>query len=41
MGGPVRFVTEPPAPRAGDPLHYDSFLQRLCDDYRERFGALS
>lgn len=34
-----RFVTTPPAPQPGDPLHYDSFIQRLCDEYYERFGA--
>ncbi len=32
-----RFVTELPAPQVGDPLHYDSFLQRICDRYRQRF----
>ncbi|HZP57214.1 MAG TPA: hypothetical protein VFC53_06635 [Dehalococcoidia bacterium] len=33
-----KYLSIPPAPRAGDPLHYDSFLQRLCEEYRERFG---
>ena len=28
----------PPAPQVGDPLHYDSFLQRLCEQYRQRFA---
>lgn len=32
-----RLVTEPPAPQVGDPLHYDSFLHRICDRYRQRF----
>lgn len=31
------FVTKPPAPQVGDPLHYDAFLQRLCSEYRTRF----
>jgi hypothetical protein len=39
MGGPVRYVTTPPAPQPGDPLHYDSFLRRLCDEYTARFGS--
>jgi hypothetical protein len=26
-----------PAPSIGDPLHYDSFLQRMCDQYQRRF----
>lgn len=25
-------------PSVGDPLHYDSFIQRICERYRERFG---
>ncbi len=33
----ARFMTVPPAPQPGDPLHYDSFVQRLCDEYSERF----
>lgn len=39
MGGPVRYVTATPAPQSGDPLHYDSFLRRLCDEYTTRFAA--
>lgn len=31
------FLTKPPAPQVGDPLHYDAFVQRLCQAYRERF----
>ncbi len=34
----ARYVEGPPAPQKGDPLHYDSFLQQLCDKYREHFG---
>lgn len=33
-----RYVSIPPAPQPGDPLHYDSFIQRLCEEYRARFG---
>lgn len=31
------YVTRPPAPTIGDPLHYDAFLQALCTLYAERF----
>ncbi len=31
------FVERSPAPQVGDPLHYDSFLQRICEQYRQRF----
>ncbi len=33
------YFTTPPAPQVGDPLHYDSFIQRICSEYRHRFGA--
>jgi hypothetical protein len=33
-----RYFTQPPAPQPGDPLHYDSFIQRICEEYSERFG---
>lgn len=32
------FVTKPPAPRIGDPLHYDAFIQAICNRYTERYG---
>lgn len=32
------FVTEPPAPQPGDPLHYDAFIRAICDCYTRRFG---
>lgn len=32
------FVEGHPAPNIGDPLHYDSFIQRLCNEYRSRFA---
>lgn len=35
----ARYWTTPPAPQLGDPLHYDSFIQRLCQEYTARFGA--
>ena len=28
----------PPAPQPGDPLHWDSFVRRLCDLYTQRWG---
>jgi hypothetical protein len=31
------YVTKAPAPQVGDPLHYDSFIQRICSEYRQRF----
>lgn len=31
------YVERAPAPRPGDPLNYDSFLQRVCDLYARRF----
>ena len=31
------YVTKLPAPQIGDPLNYDSFIQRLCSDYGQRF----
>jgi hypothetical protein len=33
------YVTKAPAPQVGDPLHYDAFIQRLCAEYRSRFGS--
>ena len=39
--GSARYLTSAPAPRPGDPLHYDSFIQRICDEYSERFGQRS
>ena len=30
-------VTSQPAPQTGDPLHYDSFLHRICDRYSQRW----
>lgn len=32
------YMISKPAPRVGDPLHYDSFIQRLCSEWRTRFG---
>lgn len=36
--GRTRLVSRPPAPQVGDPLHYDSFIVRICDRYSQRFG---
>ena len=33
-----RYLSVPPAPQLGDPLHYDSFIQRLCEEYGARFA---
>ena len=35
----ARYVTRPPAPTVGDPLHYDAFIQALCALHAERFGS--
>ncbi len=32
-------VTGAPAPQVGDPVHYDSFLRRICDCYTQRWSA--
>lgn len=34
----TRLVTSAPAPQVGDPLHYDSFLRRICDSYTQRWS---
>jgi hypothetical protein len=35
--GSTAYVERPPAPLRGDPLNYDSFLQRICSFYERRF----
>ncbi len=37
--GASTLVTAAPAPQVGDPLHYDSFLRRICDSYVQRWSA--
>lgn len=32
------YYTAPPAPKVGDPMHYDSFIQRICAEYTIRFS---
>jgi len=32
-----RLLTAAPAPQVGDPLHYDTFRQRICDRYVQRW----
>jgi len=32
-------VTRRPAPQEGDPLHYSTFLQRICDAFVRRWGT--
>lgn len=36
--GSSTLVEGPPAPERGDPLHYDSFIQRICDRFTQRWG---
>jgi hypothetical protein len=33
-----RIHTGPPAPQPGDPLHWESFVRRLCDLYVQRWA---
>ncbi len=33
----TKYHTGAPAPPVGDPLHYDSFIQRICSEYTQRF----
>jgi len=33
----TELILTPPAPQIGDPLHYDSFLRRICDSYTQRW----
>jgi hypothetical protein len=35
---PTRIAPAPPNPKLGDPLHYQSMLQRICNAYSDRFG---
>ena len=36
---PASLVTRAPAPAAGDPVHYDNFLRRMCDLFGKRFSG--
>jgi hypothetical protein len=36
---PTLASPSPPAPAAGDPLHYEAMLQRICNAYTARFGG--
>lgn len=36
---PAKLVTGDLAPQPSSPIHYVSFLARICDLYRQRFGA--
>jgi hypothetical protein len=31
------FITKPPAPGIGNPMHYDAFIQAICNRYTERY----
>ena len=33
----TRYVEKTPAPRTGDPLHWDAFIERVCTAYGDRF----
>lgn len=32
------FVTNPPAPGVGNPMHYDAFIQTICNRYTEHYA---
>ena len=36
---PAKLITRSPAPQAGSPIHYETFLRRICDLYRKRFSG--
>jgi hypothetical protein len=36
-GSIARLHTDAPAPQVGDPLHYDRFIQSICQRYTQRF----
>lgn len=40
-GSPVRLVSNPPAPQAGDIYHYDAMISRLSGIYATRFKDLA
>jgi hypothetical protein len=35
---PAKLVANDLAPQPGSPIHYESFIARVCDLYRQRFG---
>lgn len=35
---PTIIAPSPPSPPIGDPLHYESMIQRICNAYSQRFG---
>lgn len=37
VGGKARLWNRAPAPQPGDPLHYDTFVQRICQRYEQRW----
>ena len=39
-GAPCRIVATPPAPQAGDPLHYSAMIERICSQYHAKFQGL-
>ena len=35
---PTRVLHTAPAPQIGDPMHYQTFIQRTCSQFAARFG---
>ncbi len=38
LRAPTRAAPVPPALKVGDPLHYETMIQRICMNFRERFA---
>ena len=38
IDGLASYVSRGAAPRVGDPLHYDAFIQRICSEYEVRWS---
>jgi hypothetical protein len=39
LGKPTRIAPQPPSLSVGDPLSYESMIQRICAHYTQRFGG--
>jgi len=38
---PTCVAPVPPSLPVGDPMHYDTMIQRICNAFNERFGNVS
>ncbi len=39
-GSPFNLVTDPPAPQAGEPFHYDGMISRMANEYDTTFADI-